>query len=275
MEHKARLLEVMLSRETYATCVPFQQHWKSIRDDLGLPASKMSGAHCRIAKPLFQRVFYQKMPGGSPGTRLANGIYPNTTFSKWCLPTILAIQNLAAAAAEAKRGGGDQAQMRREFSRLKETLGGGPKLSYYTMSERLWFHCAVVQLCTRAIWTWYSEHVREIKSPADNVQELIRMQSIWAKEPHIQTLAGVPTSRDPMLVRLLAHTSIFDAAEKVSMLSFHLLRKRCGSLSRHSCPPDCYAQLFSEHTDMRQAQWGIFFCEKRISCNSNQLLQPA
>lgn len=87
LEHKARLLEVMLSRETYATCVPFQQHWKSIRDDLGLPASKMSGAHCRIAKPLFQRVFYQKMPGGSPGTRLANGIYPNTNSqSGACLP---------------------------------------------------------------------------------------------------------------------------------------------------------------------------------------------
>lgn len=148
---------------------------------------------------------------------------------------------------------GDAQQIRREFSKLKECLGGGPKLAYYCMTEKLWFHCAIIQLCTRPIWTWYSNSVKHCKSPDDSLALAISLQSDWASDHHLRELARIPTSKDPMLVRPLAHEKILDAPVKVSELTFHLLRKRCSSFSKHSFPPECYAQVFSEDGLCREA----------------------
>lgn len=162
-------------------------------------------------------------------------------------------RGLASLVNESKKKCGDAQQIRREFSKLKECLGGGPKLAYYCMTEKLWFHCAIIQLCTRPIWTWYSNSVKHCKSPDDSLALAISLQSDWASDHHLRELARIPTSKDPMLVRPLAHEKILDAPVKVSELTFHLLRKRCSSFSKHSFPPECYAQVFSEDGLCREA----------------------
>ena len=161
-------------------------------------------------------------------------------------------KNLSACVNEAKKGGADIQSLRREFSKLKEKLGGGPKLCYYCLSEKLWFHCCLTQLATRPVWTWYSESVKNIKHPDDSLLNSMRLQSGWSTDIHLQSIAGIPTSKDPMLVRLLNHEKFAaEVPEKLMSLICHLLKKRCFSMSKHSAPPDCYAQLLAaDHDDV-------------------------
>ena len=109
-----------------------------------------------------------------------------------------------------------------------------------------------MQLCLRPCWSWYANSVKTIKSPLDNLALAVKMQSDWCAEAHLKAIAHIPTSKDPQLVRLLGHPTIKDAADKVSQLVFHLLRKRCCSFSKHSAPPDCYAQLFAPDAELRE-----------------------
>ena len=259
LESKTRLLEVMLSNESAATCPMFQDSWREIRTDLQMdPSSSRETvwealASCptfvrKLTLPKLSRWFSwndsaeQQMPEFRVLKLVLSYHFKNEKID----PDLAEEQRiLNAAARDAQKKGGDVQQMRREFSKLKEQLGGGPKLAYYCMTERLWFHCSIIQLVTRPCWDWYATSVKTCKNADHSLDSAIALQSDWCKLDHLRALAGIPTSQDPVLVRLLGHPTLKDAAEKVTELTWHLLRMRCSSLSKHSSPPDCYAAVLS------------------------------
>ena len=160
---------------------------------------------------------------------------------------------LASATRVAAQGDGSKADMRKEFSALKAALGGGTKLAYYVMTEQLWALCHILQVCTRPCWFWYSSEVKNTQNHLDSLDRTIKLQTTWAREIHLQELAGIPLSREPNLVRLIDEKRMWDTGEKCSVLVFHLLMRRCWSFVRHSSPPDCYAAILGHDVGARQA----------------------
>ena len=265
MESKTRLLEVMLGRENAWTCPLFESMWQEIRDDLGLPSTTTrdgvwdSLADCSmffrkggVAKQgrwfSWNDVAEDQMPEFHVLKLVLGYHYGSQTFD----PDLAEEQKtLSSCVGEAKKGGGDVQSLRREFSKMKEKLGGGPKLCYYCLSEKLWLHCCLVQLATRPVWSWYSESVKNIKNPDDSLLNSMRLQSEWSVDFHLQSIAGIPTCRDPVLARLLNHEKFAtEVPDKLMSLICHLLKKRCFSMSKHSAPPECYAQLLAADADL-------------------------
>lgn len=157
-EHKLRLLELMLSRESAFTCKPFQSLWQDIREDLQMcPNSSMQTVWDALSSCA---TFWRKgtMPKNSRWFAWSDSCeeqLPEYHVLKCVLayhyqnekldPDLVQEQQaLASVVREAKQGGGDQQSLRREFSKLKESLGGGPKLAYYIMSEKLF---SMLRLC--------------------------------------------------------------------------------------------------------------------------------
>ena len=63
--------------------------------------------------------------------------------------------------------------MRHEFGKLKEKLGGGLKLCYHIMSNKLKQMVQIVMICTRPVWLWYSHTIKEVHHAQHQVQKMI------------------------------------------------------------------------------------------------------
>ena len=261
MESKTRLLEVMLARENAWTCPLFESLWQEIRDDMGLPSTTTrDGVWESLASC---PTFFRKGGIAKQGRWFSwNDVAEEQMAEFHALKLVLGYhygsqkldpdlaeeqKTLSSCVNQAKKGGGDVQSLRREFSKMKENLGGGPKLSYYCMSEKLWVHCCLIQLATRPVWTWYSLSVKNVKNADDSLVNSMHLQSEWSTDFHLQSIAGIPTSKDPVLVRLLNHEKFAtEVPDKLMSLICHLLKKRCFSMSKHSAPPDCYSQLLAD-----------------------------
>eukprot|EP00435_Cladocopium_sp_Y103_P024945 s3343_g6.t1 len=161
-------------------------------------------------------------------------------------------QAISAAAKLAARGDGSKTDMRKEFSALKEASGGGTKLAYFVMSEKLFGLCHILQICTRPIWSFYTSEVKNTLNQSDSLDRSMSLQTMWKREEHLQELAGVPLSQDPQLVRLISEKHMWDTGDKCLHLIFHLLSRRTWSFVRHSAPPECYAGILSLDEVLRQ-----------------------
>lgn len=80
----------------------------------------------------------------------------------------------------------ERVDMRTQFSKLKENLGGGLKLAYHLMSKRLLQMTHIIAMSTRPYWSWYTKSVKNVKSPQDHLKSFARLASSWQQE----TLAG-------------------------------------------------------------------------------------
>ena len=132
-------------------------------------------------------------------------------------------------------------------------LGGGLRLAYRLMTSSLFQHATILYVVTNACWDWYTQQVKEVKSPRDAIEHALAMtQGNWMRELHLQrTISETfehPTNLDfigiPMGVSILAG--------KVFSLSVNVLANRCWSFAvRHHGAPDIYAGLFSASRDKR------------------------
>ncbi|CAK9011981.1 unnamed protein product, partial [Durusdinium trenchii] len=149
-EDKIRILEVMLARENPETFPLFHDMWETIRDDLQMPAS--STMHDVWRKLPTTPIFGAKMSMPKPGRWFSWNQCCEEQLSSWHVLK-LALQyhfpdnqdvdpDLAAKKREldaiARMADTDEkVNARKQFSLLKEKLGGGLKLVYYLMSTRL------------------------------------------------------------------------------------------------------------------------------------------
>ena len=265
-EEKKRCLELLLSRETWASVPEFMDSWERIREELGLDSaqsasdvwealSSMSGFQNKQSLPKLSRWFSWN---ASVEEKM-----PEWTALKVILAYNFRNENLNPDDAYAKRmldemarESTDQSSMRKEFSKLKARLGGGLRLCYYLMSDRLYMMVQVISLCTRPIWDWYSSTIEDIKTPADQIQKLAALQTHWREEPHLVELVKIPMNRDQQLLKLLRRSEFEDTPSKVQELSLLLLKYRLWSISKAAAPPDCYAGILMEDPVLQQA-WNI------------------
>ena len=263
-EHKKRLMEILLSRESWETCNEFDQYWEDIRDDLGMsPHSSMEEVwrelpSCRLFQakgtcPKQGRWFAwndaatEQLPEFHVLKMVLKYHHGSEDGKKKLDPDEHIEQEaIALATRRSMRGDGSRADMRQEFSDLKKALGGGTRLAYFCMSERLWALCHILQVVSEPCWTWYAHEVKENQNHIDCLNRTIHLQTHWAGENHLQRLAAIPTSRHPIFVRLIAEKRVLDTGPKTVDLCLHILTRRAWSFVRHNAPPDCYAGILDD-----------------------------
>jgi len=166
---------------------------------------------------------------------------------------------------------------RAELAALKNA-SGGLALAYKLMSSDLQVHVKILYTAAQACWDWYTDQVKHIKTASDGFQYSVQMaQGRWAWSPHLWLtishclynatsleFMSIPNFTDDPNVQQLAH--------KTLMLVWHLICNRAWSLTRHDCPPECYASVASaSHVeaqatmDSMQADWKkVVMLEQRV-----------
>ena len=296
-QSKQRILEAFLATETVDSFPPFVESWELIRDDLKMrPDSSMREVFDKLCDletfrkkgtlPKMSRWFSwnQSAEENLGEFRAARVILKHAFREDGRLdPDDCDAQRQLSKAAT---GGSSKESLRKEFSTLKEQLGGGLKLAYHAMSLRLFQLCHVICICTRPIWTWYAESVQMVTNADVGLELLVMLSTRWHSEPHLKALASLPTSQNEQILSVLWDAELLkrfgplDTATKIFNLTQHLLLQRCWSLSKHGGPPDCYAGLLSSDDDdgaardeaatqLRVGRTSSFFCWWR------KLLLPA
>ena len=140
---------------------------------------------------------------------------------------------------------------RKELSLLKASMGGF-KLAYYLMTEDLFDHSKILYKVTEPLWCWYGKQVKNVKSPQDGrgYTELMTVGDAWQADNHL--IQMVSNLQKTELWKEHLDTDLHEPAEKIMMLSLHLLMNRVWTSSLFSLPPDAYAGLLSADAEIRK-----------------------
>ena len=140
---------------------------------------------------------------------------------------------------------------RKELSLLKSSMGGF-KLAYYLMTEDLFDHSKILYKVTEPLWCWYGKQVKNVKSPQDGrgYAELMTVGDAWKADNHL--IQMVSNLQKTELWKEHFDTDLHEPAEKIMMLSLHLLMNRAWTSSLFSLPPDAYAGLLSADAEIRK-----------------------
>ena len=249
---KQRLLESMMARETAFTCEPFMQNWEQIRDELQLPRSsglvdvwnalpELPTFQNKSTLPKLSRWFSwneaareQMREWTAVKTVLAYSfsnqpeLNPDEAYQK---RQVEALAKEAAATGSKDDNDDDNMTFKQQFGKLKEKLGGGLKLCYHLMSNRLYQMVHIISLTSRPLWTAYVDTVKNVKTPHDNVRNLVSLSQQWRSNVQLQETAAVLTSRSYEFTHLLAATDFADTADNVAELACQILAKRTWTLA--------------------------------------------
>ena len=175
-------------------------------------------------------------------------------------------RELKMAAKATQKSDGTKESLRSEFSRLKQNLGGGLKLAYYLMSDRLLQIVRLIAAATRPTWTWYADTVKSVKSAEDTVKQTTKLQKSWASDNHLVETAAVLTARSPEVVSLFEDPDLSrfkDSGDKLFKLVSNLLKRRAWSFAKqYTAPPDCYSAILGGSVAEAQAS---HVCDNQFS----------
>ena len=225
-EDKRRILELMLAREEPESFQMFLDTWETIRDDLDMPqtaglrdvwnmlpnldAFVNKGTLPKLSRWFSWNQACHEQIGSWNVLKLALA-YHFKDDSTCTDPDVAQQKRELDELARLQESPDERVNMRTQFAKLKETLGGGLKLAYHLMSNRLLQMTHIIACATRPCWNWYAASVRDIKSPADHLVHLARLASTgWQQDLHLRETAGVPTSQCPELVSLLNRDEFTD-----------------------------------------------------------------
>ena len=206
-EEKKRALEIMMARETPESVPAFMENWEAIKKELLLPSwyTHRDVWKCLPGLQAFQ--CKQTMP--KQGRWFSWNQAAHEQLKEWtALKTVLAYlfdadpsvdpdlaytKRKLEAMTKTKTGDQDEdkTNVRKEFGRLKEKLGGGLKLCWHLMSKKLHQMVIVVLLCTRPLWCWYTSTVKNIKSPEDHIPRIIELMQHWNKDSCLGLLSDI------------------------------------------------------------------------------------
>ena len=131
-----------------------------------------------------------------------------------------------------------------QLARLKQN-NGGLRLAYILMSTQLWQYAKILQVVTKACWSWYSKQVKRIRGPHDNVRSILAAtQGRWRADPQLsETFRNVLLNRQNLLyMDIPLGESLL--ANRLLELTWALVGKRAWSLAaRYHGPPESYAGL--------------------------------
>jgi hypothetical protein len=120
-------------------------------------------------------------------------------------------------------------------------------LCYKLMSSDLLCHVKIIYVATKRCWSWYTEQVREVKTPQDNLKlVLAASQGRWAQDGHLGDTLRDTLSSPANLSYMGIEEGDTVLAERALMLAWHIVAHRAWSLAaRYERPPECYAGLLS------------------------------
>ena len=243
----------------------FQQQWRLFRSDLGLPDTEsplqvwqaianLDGVTRKGTLPKLGRWFswnaaYTERAPEFRILRMLLQHHLGTDAAKLDPNEAVAQRELEAQARASQAGNVSRESVRKEFSKMKESLGGGVRLAYHMMSDRMLQMVHLIGVATEPCWTWYSSSVTDVKDAGDSLQLAMRMQDSWHSDPHLQLTGGLLMSGPAQLVKLINDPELGkfkDTQLRLFQLCTHLLKHRCWSFAKqYSCPPDCYASALS------------------------------
>jgi hypothetical protein len=137
---------------------------------------------------------------------------------------------------------GRASSAREELKKLKD-VSGGLLLAFKLMSTDLHWHIKALWKVMQPIWRWYTDQVKGVKTPQQGAKAAAE-------------LAGGQWRRDPHLWNLI-HTCMYDReshtfmdlttgnCERAVQLMLHFLAKRAWTMTRHSIPPEDYANILT------------------------------
>lgn len=250
---------------------PFQLQWRLFRTDLSLPdtagplevweaIANLEGFQRKGTLPKLSRWFswnaaYSERAPEFRVLRMLLGHHLGPDAEKLDPNEALAKRELEAQ-AKAQGGAVNKESLRKEFAQMKESLGGGVRLAFHMMSDRMLQCIHLIGAATQPLWTWYAESVTSIKNAAESLELAIRMQTQWPTDEHLQLTAGLLMSGPAQLVMLVNDPELGkfkDTQPRFFDLCTHLLKQRAWSFAKqYSSPPDCYAAALS--TDVVAAQ---------------------
>ena len=277
MEEKKRMLDHFIATQNPLSYGPFQDQWKLFRSDLGLsddmqaeevreeivtlPGFRSKGTLSKLSRWFSWNQAYEEQAkeyrvfrmvlGHWLGREAAEKLDPNDAQRK---------RELQAAARAGRAQEGTKQTLRQEFSKLKENLGGGMKLAYHIMSDKLLQMTHLIAIATRPTWTWYANSVKQVKNADDSLQNTIFLSFNWSCDSHLQETAAILMWQDIEFERLVSDPELgkfTDTHQKLYQLCTQLLKNRAWSLAKqYSCPPD-YAPILGNDEGAAQASPGL------------------
>ena len=146
--------------------------------------------------------------------------------------------------------------------------GGGIRLAYKLMKEALLEHARILYVAEQPSWDWYTNEVENTKTPQDAFAYSLHMaDGGWAQEQHIARTTEIMLYDTEQLKYMEVPMGRSPCATKVHMLQWHIVKYRAWALSKHDCPPECYAPIGS--TDLDKAQRS---CESMKTHHRNVLM---
>ena len=132
----------------------------------------------------------------------------------------------------------------------------GLKLAYQCCSASVYESAWVIFTVSRACWTWHTQNVETVKSTWDNIAYDLRMSEQWCCDPHLLEIASFIAANNVASWRWLEEMmqNSNGLASKVFNYTVSILGNRVATLSRHSCPPFCYAGIMDAATQQQTLQ---------------------
>jgi len=132
----------------------------------------------------------------------------------------------------------------------------GLKLAYQCCSASVYESAWVIFTVSRACWTWHTQNVETVKSTWDNIAYDLRMSEQWCCDPHLLEIASFIAANNVASWRWLEEMmqNSDGLASKVFNYTVSILGNRVATLSRHSCPPFCYAGIMDAATQQQTLQ---------------------
>ena len=123
--------------------------------------------------------------------------------------------------------------------------GGGLKLAYKLMKDDLYFHAKIMSVAETACWDFYTDGIRDYKSPGDSLQRFFEMPEGWSTEPHLWLTFYQTLLDESNLDEMQIEYGRSDLATKALHLAWSIGARRGWTMSKHSGPPDGNALLLA------------------------------
>ena len=120
---------------------------------------------------------------------------------------------------------------------------------YKLMKTELDDHTRIIHIVERPCWNFYTREITECKNAVDEAKRAKRLASGWFKEPHLFETLKESLFDIANLKFMDIPLGDSEKATKVLAFAWTLYRKRIWTMSKHSSPPDCYANILSIGTD--------------------------
>ena len=121
----------------------------------------------------------------------------------------------------------------------------GLKNAYLCLSEENWENVVVMLECERPLWSWYTGQIQNIKTGQDSFRYYANMATTWDSDFQLMELASLLGRRSREVFEKASYWSrdLPALGRKIFKFVTSLMGHRASSLSKHSAPPFCWAEL--------------------------------